>query len=435
MKYLESLRKVEYCFQKRSNKGQPLPVYVEITLQNNFKYIGGEVSKLQYQLKSILPSLSSQARSLKDQAAKERYYLLKAVAFSKKDIKKTCESRGRSTTYFYKWAERLVETECLESLRTESRAPKYSPNKVDPRVEKRICRLRRKYPYKGPEQLLHELRKKNLKKLPHVSTVYQVLLRNDLIKEEYKKTLSKKHLKRYRRPYPGYLQMDFKYVPYAINGEQYYQLSCIDHHSNWRMIRNYKTKCLGSVMDFLEELKLNCPFYIYQIQTDNDKAFTDKYRINTDGHPTGKHPLDYWCKQHDIEHKLIPIGKKELNGKVENSHKWDDREFYSQIHPRNFHELEQQTRAFNGVWNYTRATAVLGWQTPMQRVYAYQFMRRFVNIMLGEKLQTQGRKKILLKPKKEDYVSRYLKYMDGEEAIQRNSSMYPNYSLVRKPMD
>jgi len=69
-----------------------------------------------------------------------------------------------------------------------------------------------------------------------------------LISWKHSKRLTKKHLKRYRRPELGYLQMDFKYVPNRINGEQYYQLSCLDHHSSWRLVRVYPSKETGCVI-------------------------------------------------------------------------------------------------------------------------------------------------------------------------------------------
>jgi hypothetical protein len=94
--------------------------------------------------------------------------------------------------------------------------------------------------------------------------------------------------------------MDFKYVPYALEGKQYYQLSCVDHHSSWRLIRIYPHKDLIAVTSFLKELEALCPFTIKQLQTDNDLAFTDKYRQNTDGEPTGSHPVDLWCEKWEM---------------------------------------------------------------------------------------------------------------------------------------
>ena len=78
------------------------------------------MSKLQYQLKELLPKLSSEAKKTTDSDIKKHYYLIKAVGESRKSVKVACESRGESTKVFYKWANRLLETESLESLRSHS---------------------------------------------------------------------------------------------------------------------------------------------------------------------------------------------------------------------------------------------------------------------------------------------------------------------------
>jgi hypothetical protein len=218
--------------------------------------------------------------------------------------------------------------------------------------------------------------------------------------------------------------MDFKYVPYALEGKQYYQLSCVDHHSSWRLIRIYPHKDLIAVTSFLKELEALCPFTIKQLQTDNDLAFTDKYRQNTDGEPTGSHPVDLWCEKWEIEHKLIPIGKKELNGKVENTHKWDDREFFSQTPAQTLQELQQASLEYNHRWNEKRQTEALSWRSPSEVLYAYYFTRKFFNLWFAEEPKPKPPKPKLAKP--ELIIDRYLKYRDWESQRHPVSSTSPS---------
>ena len=74
--------------------------------------------------------------------------------------------------------------------------------------------------------------------------------------------------------------------------------------------------------------------------------------------------MDEWCRLYGCRHRLIPIGEKELNGKVENTHKYDDEEFYSQRQYQSFEKLETQTREYNEDWNENRKTKTLGWRSP-----------------------------------------------------------------------
>src|SRR5690606_1160017 len=111
-------------------------------------------------------------------------------------------------------------------------------------------------PYEGCERIAVRIEEIWGKRLAP-STVNRVLRTRGLISAKDTKSLQKKHLRRYRRPLPGYLQMDFKYVPYRISGKQYYQLSCVDHHSTWRMIRVYENKDLGAVESFYMSLSVS----------------------------------------------------------------------------------------------------------------------------------------------------------------------------------
>src|ERR1017187_3119542 len=109
------------------------------------------MSALKYQLKDLISSLGSEANKNKDPEVKKRFYLIKAVAESKKDVKKTCEARGVSTDQFYMWANRLLESKDLLSLKSLSKSAKTFWNKTPRRVEKRIIKARKLEPFKGPD--------------------------------------------------------------------------------------------------------------------------------------------------------------------------------------------------------------------------------------------------------------------------------------------
>ena len=386
------------------------------------------MSSRKYQLEKLMPSLSAAAQKNKDREIKARFYLIKAVVESKKDIKKTCESRGYSTDFFYKWSAKLLKFKTLESLASTSRAPKKSPNQTVKRTEKKVMKIKRANPFLGPKRVSFYLKKWYKITCPP-STVYNILKRNNLISKKYLKRRTKKHMKRYRRSLPGYLQLDIKYVPFKIEGKQYYQWSCVDHHSSWRLIRAYKNKASESLLEFLEELEKECPFAIMEIQTDNDTVFTDKFSAKGGLGVTGWHKLDQWCKKHDIVHRLIPVGVKELNGKVENTHKFDDQEFFSQNVFFELKDLQEKTKRHNRYWNETRATETLSWLTPEEtvdrayvkavasmkyllRLYPKPKMKRIQTasgyIMVEKKYKIPKPKKI----KKKTMVDRYMQYVE-----------------------
>ena len=321
------------------------------------------MSQLKDQLRLMIPRLAAEANQLKDTNARSRWMKLRSIAMSSKTVARACSSAGCSVDFFNKWGNRLIKGRRLKSLLSRSRKPHRSPNQTKRRIERKVLKIRRIEPYLGPERISMLMATLyDLQVAP--STVFAILKRAFVVGKKIAARLTKKHMKRYRRPWPGYLQMDFKYVPFIVEGKQFYQLSCVDHHSSWRFIRSYRNKNQDCVLQFLRELKVACPFAIIEIQTDNDAAFTDKF--SSQRGVTGAHPMDFWCWQNDIKHRLIPVGVKELNGKVENTHKQDDREFFSQGTYKTYEALALNTKGYSERWNAQRATRALGSRTPNQ---------------------------------------------------------------------
>ncbi|MDZ4676869.1 MAG: integrase core domain-containing protein, partial [Oligoflexia bacterium] len=393
-----------------------------------------------------------QANTISDPEIKKRFYLIKTVVKSPKSVSQVCSQRGVSSDFFYKWELILLKAKNLLSLKSGSRKPKYCPHQTPKRVEKRIKALRLAEPAEGPERISFSL-KKLYNMVCSPSGVYAVLWRLGLITDTYKKKLTKTHLKRYRRPLPGWLQMDIKYVPYLINDEQYYEFNIVDHCSTWRCMRIYETKGYESLEKFLKEVEINCPFPIVEVQTDNGKEFTDKYRVGSNGYPTGNHPLDVWRRLKEIRHKLIPIGQKELNGKVENTHKQDDREFYAKYDFTDYWILEKYMRSWNQRWNEQRATKALRWRTPNEVILGaciawvatllnYQTrLPKGVSTMI--KIDSQGnlflpipqdtKLPVLEKPKEKNMVDRYLTWMDGEAKKLKSILVLPPIYQIFSP--
>ena len=394
------------------------------------------MSALKIQLREVLQSLSSEANKIRDPEIKQRYYFLKRVSESQKSVKQTCETLGKSRDYFYDLIERFLKIKTMDCLKSRSRKPINSPKKTARRVERRVRKLRLEDPSHGPERISFYLKRKFNMICPP-STVAAILVRLGMVSRERQKKLTKKHLKRYRRPLPGYLQMDVKYVPYKINGKQYYQFNVVDHCTTWRLTRVFERIDHMSTKLFLAELDYECPFPIFEIQTDNGGEFTDKYR-NGNVEPTGNHPMDIWAMVRDIKHRLIPLGQKELNGKVENTHKQDDREFYAKYKFESLQDLQKGINHHCWHWNNLRHTKALGWKTPMEALEAAIVRTLAWMHLLREQAPVarpvESPKKIE-KPRKLTQVDRYLQYLDWEErkgyrAILPLSVMSQNFSFI-----
>lgn len=142
--------------------------------------------------------------------------------------------------------------------------------------------------------------------------------------------------RKHERRYPELLtpgekvQIDVKEVPYScLKGEvkrdekHLYQWTAIDECTRYRFIYGFEEHTPENSVKFLKMLQKAFPFKIQTIQTDNGTEFTYKY-ISDDT----LCPLDIALEKAGIAHKLIPPRTPWHNGKVERSHRNDQRYFY-----------------------------------------------------------------------------------------------------------
>jgi len=161
--------------------------------------------------------------------------ILFLLAFRYQNISLACRKLGYQRSYFYFWFNRFKQANFdIKSLEECSRRPLSHPKKTSPEIVDKIISLRKQTNY-GPERLQF-----HLKQLYNIdlakSTIGHILKRENLIPPKRLKH-RKKHTKRYQMPNPGDLvQMDVKYVPYRIKGQQHYQYTALDDCTRWRSV-------------------------------------------------------------------------------------------------------------------------------------------------------------------------------------------------------
>lgn len=186
------------------------------------------------------------------------------------------------------------------------------------------------------------------------------------------KKAKKKSRKRDRR-YPELsepgekVQIDVKEVPYSClrgalkrDGKHLYQWTAIDECTRIRFIYGFEEHTPENTVKFFKLLQKAFPFKIRTIQTDNGTEFTYKY-ISDDT----ECPFDTVLKNSGIEHKLIPPRTPWHNGKVERSHRNDQRYFYDWEHFSSLEELNRKL-AEHLIWSNNKTMRTLGRKSPVQ---------------------------------------------------------------------
>ena len=278
------------------------------------------------------------------------------------NVSEACSRRGFGRTFYYKWWKRFVKSNYkLKALKEKSRRPKSSPKRTVYYWENKI----RDYAQMGyGSPLIQALIKRDCNVHFARSTINHIINYRKKPKKTRERIL-KTRTRRYELPIPGQrLQLDVKYVPKFVEGKRLFSYVAIDECTRWRFAKAYSSLRATTTVEFLEELYRACPFPIYCIQTDNGHEFT----FNHLGDNASKHPMDEWCEQRAIKHKLIPPMAKELNGKVERSHRIDEQFFYWKAPTNNVENFNIEYARWLAEYNELKPHQSLGWLTPKEKI-------------------------------------------------------------------
>ena len=286
------------------------------------------------------------------------------LALKLRNVSEACSRRGFSRQFYHRWWKRFEDSGfSLQSLEEVSRRPRSSPNKTPASVERAI----RYYDGKhcGARMIEAHLKREGGDMKRSRTTICHILNGRQPSTRK-KRARLKTHQKRYELFIPGQrLQMDVKYVPCLIDFKKAYTYVIIDECTRWRFAHAFDSLDAGTTVVFLEMVMKACPFPIACIQTDNGQEFT--YRLN----PIAchlEHPVDTWCLRKNIRHRLIPPGVKELNGKVERSHRIDMQYFYWKAPSHDLSKFNRALRFWIGHYNAHRLHGGLAYITPLEKL-------------------------------------------------------------------
>ena len=263
-----------------------------------------------------------------------RQSLMKYV--EKHGVKRASRKYNKSRSYIYFWKARWDGT--AESLACRSRRPHSHPNQHTEAELKLIWDMRRRNPQLGMVELWHRLRQRGYTRRPE--SLFRVMRKLGLFPPKEKKPACKP--KPYQQmTYPGQrIQMDVKVVPRHCIADpelRLFQYTAIDEFTRLRFLAAYPEQSTYSSADFLKKL---FKWYVRRgirvecVQTDNGFEFTNRFSNSKRDIPT---LFETTAAQLGIRHKLIRPYTPRHNGKVERSHREDQKRFYS---CRSFYSLD-----------------------------------------------------------------------------------------------
>ena len=243
-------------------------------------------------------------------------------------VSRASRKYNKSRSYIYFWKARWDGS--AASLGCQSRRPHHHPNQHTEAELKLIRDIRRRNPRLGMVELWHRLRQRGYTRRPE--SLFRVMRKLGLFPQSEKKPAYKP--KPYQQmTYPGQrIQVDVKVVPrYCIADPKLrlYQYTAIDEFTRLRFLAAYPEQSTYSSADFLEKLfkwyarwgiRVEC------VQTDNGPEFTNRF---LSGRQDCSSLFEKTAAQLGVRHKLIRPYTPRHNGKVERSHREDQKRFYS----------------------------------------------------------------------------------------------------------
>ncbi len=279
-------------------------------------------------------------------------------------VSRASRKYNKSRSYIYFWKSRWDGT--VESLACHSRRPNSHPNQHTEEELKLIRDMRRRNPNLGIVELWHRLRQRGYTRRPE--SLFRVMRKLGLFSPVKKKEPYKP--KPYEQmTYPGQrVQVDVKVVPRKCmaNPElRLFQYTAIDEFTRLRFLAAYTEQSTYSSADFLKKLfkwyarrgiRVEC------VQIDNGFEFTNRFSNSKRDLST---LFEITAAELGVRHKLIRPYTPRHNGKVERSHREDQKRFYSCHSFYSLDDFKKQLAVHNRRSNIFPMRP-LGWLSPLQ---------------------------------------------------------------------
>jgi putative transposase len=288
----------------------------------------------------------------------ERFKFIQEHQSGDWSVAELCRRHGVSRKTGYKWLERY-ESEGLEGLRDQSRAPLHHPNEVLAEVAEAVQDLRRQHPLWGPEKLHARLQRDAPEIVwPAASTIGELLKRKGMTVPP----------KRHRRVAPSLNPLS---QAAAAN-----QVWCIDFKGWFRCGDGSRCDPL-TITDAYSRYLLKCQVMVGMDARNVRGVMEPLFRefglpndmLQDNGEPFassgigGLSSLSVWWVKLNIRPVRIPPGKPQYNGKHERMHR--SLKAATAAPPAGNLRLQQQAfDAFREEYNYERPHEALQMRTP-----------------------------------------------------------------------
>ena len=239
-----------------------------------------------------------------------------------------------------------------DSLRNKSTRTHSHPNQHSTKELRLIKKTNRRYGHEGLAQVYVECKKRGYTR-SYDSMCKQIRDRKwNKIKEKPNKKYPKSKWKPDEVTFRGEkVQIDIKYVPreclkFDSFGIRYYQITALDEYSCKRHCEIVDEKSVTHMANFILRLEENLGFKVKTVQTDNGREFVNDKEISNK-----KTIFEKNLEELNIEYKNARPYSPWQNGKVERSHREDQRRFYDKREFKSVQDMLKQHSRYMSRYN------------------------------------------------------------------------------------
>lgn len=275
--------------------------------------------------------------------SQEAKYRAKTIAYAERyGVAKAAANYHTSEKNIYRWRKILKENNGnILSLENKSRRPKHHPNEHTKEEIKLIKGMRRRNPNIGLQDFWIKLKTRGYTRTQPALLKALKRLEMPTNPQTRPSPTCKKNKPYEQAKYPGQkIQIDVKYVPKECLSKEFkekyigsklYQYTAIDEYSRYRILCGYREHNTYSSSLFLCQvvsafralgIEVKC------IQTDNGTEFTKQFLAKENNNHS---MFENTARRLKVKLKRIRPGTPRHNGKVERSHREDQKLFYSEM--------------------------------------------------------------------------------------------------------
>ena len=227
---------------------------------------------------------------------------------SRKPVADLAIELGVSETTIRRWRERTT-------VNDRSHAPKTLTTSLSALEEALVCELRTRLQL--PLDDITEVMRRCVNAKLSRSAIHRCLKRHGLSRRPQP---DKPAVGVFEQATVGFIHVDLKHLP-ALQRRRSYAFVAIDRATRYVYLEIQPRRDADTAAGFLSRFIAHFPHRLHTILTDNGSEFTDRFAVDMKDkprdRPSGRHPFDRVCAEHNIDHRLTKPYRPQTNGLVE----------------------------------------------------------------------------------------------------------------------